>query len=776
MANDYLIRMILDDKEVVKGYRNIRKEDKKTRDSFLKTQKATEQATKVTTGGLLTMRGAITGLAAGFAAIGISAATRDMINIGQQANQLEREFEALTRSIGILDHNASLSQLSASLGGTVDNIDLLSASTGLLHAGLVQSQDDLEKMAFLAVNLGDKLKTPGERIEDFRQLLTQLSPERLDNFGISAGRARVEIEKLIKERKKLGEKITREDAFREVVFTLGTESVERLGDAAESAQDNFITQFTIGWRNLYTNISQDLQFWTDREWILNFTPSNITAQMEKQLNALVDSPIFQQIASTLSPDSTLGQYSQIQIDDRRIAELEKILSGAATDFINNPEPAINPALHNLNELSEYNKLTGVSDEMSEIFATFNGFKLDALTNYGGAGSGGFSPTNTDLNNLLGSVNERMIMPHTIRSERRKPTTGYDPSYLNSQIVGLGSSVSERMTARQDTSSGFDPSYFDSVSSNMQSFLNSQNQMGSHTGIEFISPEALETINAAVERTSKLSEYIQSSSNFSQETKDNFTAMLGEVESLSEEASVLAANIEKITLKDVFGLGGSSTLLKDLAAIITSIGDDNWILTDSLTDQLLNEDSEAFKNFQAQMETAFVSANKQGREDFVLNTVPKIAAGMQVAIQDGLNMEGLDISDLVALGDDGLLAGLQVNTESIQMFESSVGSVNTGLIMATGQTDSMNVGLMTSTQEATNFSAVVAELPKLDYGPGEDGLNLTSSVELLSNKAIPLIETLSMDRQMNLTINVKTIGNVPSGLEELPGITHEIDRY
>jgi hypothetical protein len=151
----------------------------------------------------------------------------ELLNLGVEAETATNRFEKFA---GSPERAAELlAAFNEGAGGAVDRMTAMSKSAKLLQLGLADNAGEMEKLARMAINLGDQTMDAGSRIDDFSALLANQSIPRLDNFGISSGRVR----QRIKELQESGQAIGRDQAFKMAVMEEGAKAIEKLGDTSE---------------------------------------------------------------------------------------------------------------------------------------------------------------------------------------------------------------------------------------------------------------------------------------------------------------------------------------------------------------------------------------------------------------------------------------------------------------------------------------------------------------------------------------------------------------
>lgn len=151
----------------------------------------------------------------------------DLAQLGAQSERVEDRFTKFANTIGSTDE--ILASFNRGAGGTVDQLTAMNAAGSLIQQNLVGTAGEMERVVEFATRLGDQTASATDRINAFSQLLRNQSIQLLDNFGISSGRVRAEIEKL----QAADAALSREEAFRIAVFSEGQKSLDVLGERVD---------------------------------------------------------------------------------------------------------------------------------------------------------------------------------------------------------------------------------------------------------------------------------------------------------------------------------------------------------------------------------------------------------------------------------------------------------------------------------------------------------------------------------------------------------------
>lgn len=158
-------------------------------------------------------------------------AVSDMFQLGQSVNIASSTFSALTAGIG--GSAVNLQALREVTGGVVDDMMLMEGSAKMLQMGIAANTDELASMMSMATKLGSSMGMDVTKsLSDFSLMLANNSIMRLDQFGISSGRVREEMEKL----KDSFPDMDKGERFKLAVLKEGASALDRLGGAASAAE------------------------------------------------------------------------------------------------------------------------------------------------------------------------------------------------------------------------------------------------------------------------------------------------------------------------------------------------------------------------------------------------------------------------------------------------------------------------------------------------------------------------------------------------------------
>jgi hypothetical protein len=201
---------------------------------------------------------------------GVQQVFQSVLDLASEAGRLERAERAFTNlSGGAEAAAANLEAMKQAAHGTLSEMDAMAGSNKLMAMGLATNAEELEKVATMAIRLGQAFgRDATESIDEFGLLLANQSVLRLDTFGISSGRVRQRIEELMKATKDM----TREEAFMIATMEEGEKTMTQLGDyVADSA--SAVEELQSSWADL------------KNEWIKEVAPA--ATNVAKALTLLV---------------------------------------------------------------------------------------------------------------------------------------------------------------------------------------------------------------------------------------------------------------------------------------------------------------------------------------------------------------------------------------------------------------------------------------------------------------------------------------------------------
>ena len=157
----------------------------------------------------------------------------ELANVGEEIRNAQSRFEELTG--GVEEATASLERMRSMTRFVATDAALMQGASDLLLMGIANTAQEAESIVELAIGLKRSTDTAADAINNFAIMIGNQSYLRLDSFGISAGRTRMEVEELLA----TGRAATREDAFRMAVLEIGQETIARTINAVDETSTAF---------------------------------------------------------------------------------------------------------------------------------------------------------------------------------------------------------------------------------------------------------------------------------------------------------------------------------------------------------------------------------------------------------------------------------------------------------------------------------------------------------------------------------------------------------
>jgi hypothetical protein len=181
----------------------------------------------------------------GLAVAGLAKGALAANALREQTVNTERQLIAYAGSAGAA--GAATEAFIRATDNGVSRLDAMRMTGQLLGMGLANTAGEVERMARMAVLLGDKTLSVSERMANWNAMMANQSLPRLDTYGISSGRVRQRMDELTAANANL----TREQAFTNAVLEIGGEklaALEAQGVEAASSTD----KVTAAWTDLKT--------------------------------------------------------------------------------------------------------------------------------------------------------------------------------------------------------------------------------------------------------------------------------------------------------------------------------------------------------------------------------------------------------------------------------------------------------------------------------------------------------------------------------------------
>ena len=232
MANDILVRMTLNSKQLVTGL-------KQSGQHVKNFQSQTEKASRGTK--MFGSAARDLGNEFGITQIGLSAVvgtlsqfTTGAIQAADETRKVSSAFVNLSGGSEQARANMEAVAAATSIAGrqVVDETSQMQIANQLLSMNIAATSEELEKVISVSRRLGAEFKGLGakEAAEEFAIMISNMSVARLDSFGIASGRVKQRIDELIKS----GQAASREDAFFQATMEEAETTLNRLGPELDS--------------------------------------------------------------------------------------------------------------------------------------------------------------------------------------------------------------------------------------------------------------------------------------------------------------------------------------------------------------------------------------------------------------------------------------------------------------------------------------------------------------------------------------------------------------
>ncbi len=207
------------------------------------------------------MEGSLGGVTRGLKVMGAAIMASGVVKVAKAAFEMGKLGAASLRTAdtfknisgGALQAAANLEAMRTATRGAVADTDLMAASNQLMQMGLANNSDELERLTTMAVRLGTAMgRTATESINEFGLMLANQSVQRLDTFGIAAGKTRDRTNELVES---LG--LARDEAFKLATMEMGDKAMLRLGEATDDAASSF-ERLDTKIKNIKTTMGEEL--------------------------------------------------------------------------------------------------------------------------------------------------------------------------------------------------------------------------------------------------------------------------------------------------------------------------------------------------------------------------------------------------------------------------------------------------------------------------------------------------------------------------------------
>jgi len=179
-----------------------------------------------------------------------AAAAIELGKLGASSLRVQDQLEAFAGGAAAADDYANA--IRRATGLTVDQMSAAAAATKFLQMGLADTAEEMALFAEGATRLGNQTVPANQRLEEMTQLLKNLNPNMLDNFGLSRQIVMARTAEL-----QATQGLTREQGMLAAIQEEITRQLGVLGPRAENAADA-IDQYNAAWEDLRLTIGEQL--------------------------------------------------------------------------------------------------------------------------------------------------------------------------------------------------------------------------------------------------------------------------------------------------------------------------------------------------------------------------------------------------------------------------------------------------------------------------------------------------------------------------------------
>jgi len=210
----------------------------------------------------------------------IARETLEMFELGAGSTRATTALQAFAG--GSAEAEQALDGVLRASDGAISRMSAAANAARLFSMGLASNAQEAEQLTKIAITLGTAMgRGPQEAFEEFTLLLANQSIQRLDTFGISAGRVRTRIEELQKQ--VVG--LSREEAFKMATIEIATQRLEALEEQGYQAA-TAIDQMKAAFENVKVALAErifNLGKDADAGGIVEFT--NAFAELNQMVDA-----------------------------------------------------------------------------------------------------------------------------------------------------------------------------------------------------------------------------------------------------------------------------------------------------------------------------------------------------------------------------------------------------------------------------------------------------------------------------------------------------------
>lgn len=187
------------------------------------------------------------GAGTAMAAMEIARIGLEMAQAGEQVVNTANRFRDLTG--GTTQAAAALEQLRQVSRGMVTDTELMAGASRLLQMGIAGSVDEAAQLVEIAIALKQPTDSAGDAISNLALMIANLSYERLDALGLSAGYVRQRVNEL----KDAG--MDMQEAFATAVIEQAADSMDRLAESTAQATTN-LSQAATEFNNIRDTVNE----------------------------------------------------------------------------------------------------------------------------------------------------------------------------------------------------------------------------------------------------------------------------------------------------------------------------------------------------------------------------------------------------------------------------------------------------------------------------------------------------------------------------------------
>lgn len=193
-------------------------------------------------------------LGLGAIAVGAAKGVLELSKIGAESLATARTFENL--SGGAYEAAQNLAAMETATRGLASETEQQQIANQLLGMQIADNAGELEQVVGISRRLGKEFRNLGaaEAANEFAIMMSNMSVQRLDSFGISSGNVRARIDELMAST----EGMTREQAFFQATMEEANQVMDRLGPEMITTAEA-VGGFTAEWQDLLSEIGETVE-------------------------------------------------------------------------------------------------------------------------------------------------------------------------------------------------------------------------------------------------------------------------------------------------------------------------------------------------------------------------------------------------------------------------------------------------------------------------------------------------------------------------------------